>query len=507
MIYIFIYLFLQEGDEAGLDASIDDEQGTESRTIALPGRGFTKVTINTTKIQEKAQAIRALYEHAKSMGAAFGPYAEQCMEALLPLVNVPYSSDVRSTAAQTLGAVFDASCLAGEEVGMALPQKYLPLIAKAISTQIAEEGTADIEALYALADSLSEVYYIAYRYRTSHPEILAQFGLSNAQASVEACMKTMVSCLERRAQITRVLGGALTGEDEKQDYIDQLEGEQQLLTPLVDSVGYNLKFFRQDFLPLFEQYIVPGLGPKLEDQSDVRASLSAMCLFDDVVEHCGAQAAAKYAPRLVQGVAKTFEQHSDEKDLVQVAVYGIAQMARYAPSGVMSSHIQTIIHRLLALTSRSKAEAEDDVYLLEIAASALVSLTLLGPFQDLKFVPRGTLTNAFLSQLPILQDYDEAKICHAGLCHLIENGTIALDQEAIRLTRIIGEVLVESEDGEDIATPDTLERMSSILFQMQQGLAPSTMQQAFGALGPEAQQLVASIIQQVGTSRTHVVTP
>lgn len=503
----FFFKYEQEGDEAGLNAPIEDDQGIESRTIALPGRGFTKVTINTTKIQEKAQAIRALYEHAKALGAAFGPYAEHCMEALLPLVNFPYSSDVRSTAAQTLGAVFDASCLAGEEIGMALPRKYLPLLAKAISTQVAEEGTADMDALYALADSLSEVYYIAYRYRTSHSEILAHFGLSDAQTSVEACMKSMVLCLERRAQITRVLGGALTGEDEKQDYLGQLEAEQQLLTPLVDSVGYTLKFFRQDFVPLFEQYIVPGLGPKLEDQSDVRASLSAICLFDDVVEHCGAQAAAQYAPRLMQGVATTFDQHADEKDLVQAAVYGIAQMARYAPSGIMSSHIQTIVHRLLALTSRSKEDAEDDVYLIEIAASALASLTLLGPFQDLKFVPRDTLVDAFLSQLPILQDYDEAKICHAGLCHLIENGTIPLDQEAVRLIRIIGDILVEVQEGEDVATPDTVERMSSILFQMQEGLAPSTLQQALGALGPEAQQIVGSVVQQVGISRSHVVTP
>lgn len=483
----------------------------ESTTIALPGRGFTKISINTTKIQEKAQAIRALYEHAKAMGAAFGPYyAEQCFEALIPLVHFPYSPDVRSTAAQTLGAVFEASCLAGEEgAGMALPQTYLPRLAQVISKQVADEGTADMDALYALADSLSEVYYIAYRYRTSHPEILAQVGLSHAKSSVEACMKTMVSCLERRAQINRVLlGGALTGEDERQDYLGQLEAEQQLLTPLVDSVGYTLKFFRQDFLPLFEQYIVPGLGPKLEDQSDVRASLSAICLFDDVVEHCGTQAAAQYAPRLALAVATVFEQHSEEKELVQASVYGIAQIARYAPSGVLSSHLQTFIHRLLALTSRNKDEDGGEyAYLIEIAASALAALTLLGPFPDLKFVPRDNLVNAFLSQLPIQQDNDEAKICHAGLCHLIENGTIALDQEYGPIARILGDVLVDVQDGEDVATPDTVERMSTILFQMQQGLAPSTVQQAFGGLSPEAQQLVGSILQQVGISRSHVVTP
>lgn len=45
-------------------------------TVALPGKGLKKVTINTTKMQEKSLAARAVYEHASALGAAFGPYAE-----------------------------------------------------------------------------------------------------------------------------------------------------------------------------------------------------------------------------------------------------------------------------------------------------------------------------------------------------------------------------------------------------------------------------------------------
>lgn len=57
---------------------MDEEEGTEhlTFTVSLPGKGITKVTVNTTKILEKAQAARAIYEHAAALGAAFGPYAE-----------------------------------------------------------------------------------------------------------------------------------------------------------------------------------------------------------------------------------------------------------------------------------------------------------------------------------------------------------------------------------------------------------------------------------------------
>jgi hypothetical protein len=497
--------FVQEGTET--DDNCGDA-GAESMTVAIPGRGFTKVTINTTKIQEQAQAARALYEHAKAMGASF-PYIQQSLDALLPLVNFPYSSDVRSTCAQTLGAVMDAACLAGDQHGnMGLVRTYLPPVALAIAKQISvEDGTTDMEALYALADSLSEVYYIVYRHRKTRPEILMDFGLAHAESSVQNCIVALTSCLERRSQITLVLSGALTGEDEKQDYIEQLKSEQQLLTPLVDSIGYTLKFFGTAFLPIFEKYILPVLGPKMEDQSDVRATLSAVCLFDDVVEHCGPDAAATYAPRLMQAVATALEQHSNEKELVQASVYGIAQMARHAPSGVLLGHLQAIIHRLLALTSRCKDEAGDDVYLVEIAASALASVTLLGPFPDVKYVPQQTLIDSFLSQLPILQDDDEGKICHAGFCHLIESGTISLSQESVRVAKIIGDILVQVHEGEDIASPDTVERLSSILYHMQQSLAPTTLQQAFGAMDADAQQIAASILQEMGVSRTRVVTP
>jgi hypothetical protein len=229
-------------------------------------------------------------------------------------------------------------------------------------------------------------------------------------------------------------------------------------------------------------------------------------LFDDCVEHCGPEAAAKYAPQLLPGILLALE--NEETDLVQAGVYGVTQIARQAPSAIMASSLPAIIHRLLALTSGSKADA-DNVYLMELAASALASLTLLGPFggDNLKFVTRDTLMNAFLTQLPIQQDDDEAQICHAGLCHLLESGAIDLSKEAARITRIISEILSDVEEGEAVATPDTCERLTNILYQMQQQLPAHTMQQAFAALGPESQNAVSAALQEVSRSRSHVVTP
>jgi hypothetical protein len=75
------------------------------------------------------------------------------------------------------------------------------------------------------------------------------------------------------------------------------------------------------------------------------------------------------------------------------------------------------------------------------------------------------------------------------------------------VAKIIGDILVQVHEGEDIASPDTVERLSSILYHMQQSLAPTTLQQAFGAMDADAQQIAASILQEMGVSRTRVVTP
>lgn len=468
---------IQEGNEAEIDSSNDnDENNTESMTVAVPGRGFTKVSINSTKIQEKAQATRAVYEHAKAMGAAFGPYCQDSLETFLQLVSFPYSADVRGAAAQTLSAVFDAACAHGQEVlggRFDLAQKYLPLLSNAISKQIVIEDVNDMEAMYALADALSEVYYIAYRYRQknnsgSNDNILTEFTMTDAETTVVSCMKAMVACLDRRNKVTQILSSQqLTGEDEREEYLSMLKSEENLLTPLVDSVGYTLKFLGRDFVPMFEKYIVPVLGPRLLSKDDVRAMISAVCLFDDCVEHCGSDAAAKYSPHLVQAIVLALKE-TTEPDLLRPAVYGLSQIVRKVPHAAARSllldNLPTIVQTLLSLTSKvsSKEEAGDQAYLLELVASCLASLTLFGPFSDDFVASRDVIVNAFLTQLPIQQDDDEAKICHAGLCTLIDSGMINVQKEAHRLIGIIELILADIEDGEEVATPETCQRLSFV---------------------------------------------
>eukprot|EP00531_Pseudo-nitzschia_arenysensis_P003060 CAMPEP_0116153080 /NCGR_PEP_ID=MMETSP0329-20121206/21031_1 /TAXON_ID=697910 /ORGANISM="Pseudo-nitzschia arenysensis, Strain B593" /LENGTH=303 /DNA_ID=CAMNT_0003649919 /DNA_START=31 /DNA_END=942 /DNA_ORIENTATION=+ len=303
----------------------------------------------------------------------------------------------------------------------------------------------------------------------------------------------MTDCLGRRDGVAKILQGNLSGADEHEDYTSQLRGEDGLLTPLVDSIGYLLKFSKAEFVPVFEAHVVPKLGKYLSTMSDVR--------------HCGLEAAAKYSPTLLQGVMGVLSDPSKfDRDLVQAAVYGIAQMSRYAPQNVLASNMQTIVHQLLQLTQGSKDDAGDCIYLFEIAVSALASLVLFGPFTDLKFVNNTSVREVFLRNLPLEQDEDEARICHAGLCRLIESGMINTQTEAARITTIAGSILSDVQEGIDLADADTCERLMKILYDLQSS-NPQAMQEAYGGLDASIQNAISNAVEDFSQSRSKVVTP
>jgi len=58
------------------DSNQVDEEN-EGYSVTIPGVGVKKVKINTTQLEEKSLAARALYEHARALGKDFD---SQCVE-------------------------------------------------------------------------------------------------------------------------------------------------------------------------------------------------------------------------------------------------------------------------------------------------------------------------------------------------------------------------------------------------------------------------------------------
>jgi hypothetical protein len=474
------FCVLKVGNLSDLDGStkqqvaFDEVEGTESMTVAIPGRGLTKVTINTTKIQEKAQMARAVYEHAVALQDSFGPYSQSCLDAFLPMVAFKFSSEIRATSAQTLAAVFDAACCFGTSHGMELPKAYLPRLLNTIARQMSEEDSTSMEAVHALVTSLCDICNSTYVHKMNHgTEILDNVSVAEVRAVVQCIVKTMAQSLERRNTLFRTLeDDNAHGDDERNEIVNELASEQELLTPLVDSIGYLLKCYGPTFAPIFDEHVAPTLGLYLGDgNGDIRARLAAVCLFDDCVEHCGSEAAAKFGPHLLVGIVNSLQTNQEDEELVRAAIYGIAQLARRAPASVLAPQAQMLAQELLRRVDRPVSVDngnEEDSAVYENAISALASMTLFNnaPFRASGFVKHETVTERFLQSLPLRSDEDEAKICHAEFCTLVETGAVPIDGDTF--ARIANAILACVNDEEDIATTDTCQRLEYLLHQWKQ---------------------------------------
>ncbi|GKZ00705.1 hypothetical protein MPSEU_001022500 [Mayamaea pseudoterrestris] len=490
------------------DLYVDDD-GKESITVTLPGRGLTNITINTSKIQEKAQAARAMYELASALGASFGPYAKACLDSFLVLVGFKYSAEIRSTASQTLAAAFEAACASGEGHGWELPAEYFPVISKVLAQGINVDNATDMDETYAFAESTSQVFYSVYsRREDSHGELLSKFSIEEATFVTKLCVKALAACLQRRDKITAALSVGIS-EDEFEEYTGVLEKEGELLTPLTDAIGYMLKLHREKFLPTFQTKVVPVLGPYLRSSTDLQAKLAAVCLFDDCVEFCGGAAASTHGSALMEGVVTGLDDSTNggNMELKRASIYGVAQVARYAPSSALLPHAQQVIPALLAIVSKTKDDYGDCPGVFENAVSALGSLALFGKAPLQKYIKQDLAISVLLANLPLREDFDEAEICSIGFCELVEKGTVPMDEECDNILRIIGDTLASVNDGDDLASEATIIRFVGILFGLQQSVSSHVMNRAFGKISGESQEAINASMNNYRHMFTNVVTP
>lgn len=485
----------------------DDDLDIQTMTVAVPGRGLSRVTINTTKIQEKTQAIRALYEHVVALEASFEPYLVECFESILPLIAFRFSSDVRVAAVQTVAAALSVSL--NLEGNHSSSTKFLPIAAQLISKQLTEEGD-NMDTLFPMIESLSEIFRNCYYVDVDlRDHLLKCLDLVHIGSVVRVCMDLLKDCLQRRNQLASILLGeesSLLGVDEIEEYESNLQKEQEVLTPLVDTVGYLLKMTKQQFIPLFESLIAPILAPYLQLSIDTRARVAAVCLFDDVVEHCSPAGADTYSSYLLGAAMLGINDatNGQDIDLKSASIYGIAQIARKAPS-VLLPHANTILHQLAAITNVRKDEVES-LRIYENAVSCLASLLLF----DTATIPvpdheKKIFLKTFLESLPLSHDPDEAKLCHAGLCDMIEHGKIDMTSTCEMIVRIIGEIFVMVDDGEDIASEETCTRLEAILIRVKDADHSGFVQNSFASLSVKGREAVDAFLENNWNQHTSVV--
>ncbi len=408
---------------AGQDADFDEDTGMESITVSLPGMGVKKLVLNTSQIQEKSLAARAVYEHANSMGASFGPYARDCLDAFEPLIQFKYSAEVRATAAQALGPIFDSACefaltSDAKVQHMQLPAEVYSRVLLIMAKQLLQEETDEMENLIAFSEALCNICYSAFAHTNDSGTHVAMLTQNEASEFTATLLNIIGLSFKRRSDIISSLN-YISDADQRAEYEDVLSTEADFLTNLIDSIGYNLKCQKEAFTPVFEEFILPAFGSILTlGTTDPRARFGALCLFCDCVEHCGPEAAARYSVLLSKGVIQGLndEINGGESELKEVSVYGVSQIARHAPKETLSTEIGKIVPQLLSIAKEGESKTKDEIEnlrLVENSASALATLSLFknSPFsRSIDGVQKAEILNTFMLNLPFGEDEDEAKV-------------------------------------------------------------------------------------------------
>ena len=451
-------------------------------TVTLPGRGLTKVSINTTKIQDKVFMIRAMYSQIVALQESFGSYCASTFHVILPLVSFRYSNEIRATSAQTLSAIFDASSRYSsyETNDWTLSKEILPKSLRSISVQLVkEQHHIDVECINALSESLQVCCATMFEFTRDDTDgiidLTGNMSYADVEMIIQNIVQTLTTCLQRRATLCQSLNeGSCIGEDEKNEYMLQLQHEENLLTTLVDSIGYTLKCYGPKFTSIFDQYVVPALIPYCGSDSDssnidVRARLSVTCLLDDCVEYCGIDAAIKISPVLLPLILFGIDENNhNDSEMTRASIYGIAQIARHASvaSNILSNYAPFLIHNLhqrVTMTTKEQLSNNNDddhgLAVFENCISALASMILLdqSPFRNDFFTGKynislDSMVSLFLNNLPLVIDYDEAMICHTGLCQMIECGAMPITAHnynaAVQCIHNILESAIDDADGD-----------------------------------------------------------
>ncbi len=333
---------VEDVDEEEEEGATAHANGVVTTVVDLRGMGGKKrITVNSYAMQEVQAALDTLDKYARVLGAKFATAAEELLPFLNRLYTCPHA-EVRTSAALCAGAGFDCVVEAvklGQRTAAQAQPLLLDILPKLVDQYDKEQhaecrqyvAQAMRDMLRACAES-GGVDDATGMYRVP----VVKLGPMECVAMASKTRDNMVTCLMRRAEVEEQFK-----EDEEMDdndyaaLMEEVAGEVELMGTLTDCMGYLIKSERANFVPSFDEHVVPLVKAFLQGSRPATLMTNAVCLFDDMIEY-GSPAAHKYlndfmpllsgALERAEGRAPPAEGEEDDEEelavLRQACVYG-----------------------------------------------------------------------------------------------------------------------------------------------------------------------------------------
>ena len=310
----------------------------------------------------------------------------------------------------------------------------------------------------------------------------ARFTAAQLHSATQVFQMMLSESMERRDERTKREDGDEMDEEEQDQLADEIEREEILVQNIVECIGALLKVYSSSLLPLFDQLLLPAFQAMLQPTAIATDRVAALCVFDDIIEHCSADGgSARYVPVLLPAFITYAADEATE--VRQAAVYGLGVLAEHGSAAAFDDAAQQQAGaRLLQVIEAPDAFNEDNASASDNAVSALGKLCRRSDAIGAAAMQR------WLQKLPLRADKEEARSVHRMLVELCEATNVhLLGPQNERLPQIIvifGQVL-----GTELIDDETRQRIGNLLKQIRSGL-PHVLQalpshQGFASLSAE----------------------
>ncbi|RKP13549.1 armadillo-type protein [Piptocephalis cylindrospora] len=444
-------------------ALVEAGEDVESRYSAEDGWEFVplegqQVGIRTTVLDEKCTALEMIGCYADQLKGSFGPHVPEVLEIILPLLKFYFHEGVRHASAVAIPFLLESLRLYGK-LDLEYPSSLLKTWST-IAVRINDVIFNDCDPAFLL--QMVSTY-------TDCLAIVGREGLDKVQVD-DFCRGMEGQLMEffqrhRRRQEEAAgdgeggEGGEGVGEDDA--VLEEQESDEALLAEMNRAIQTVLSLAGLEFLPSFENRLLPILRTFLGDKDDALRQWGLL-FADDVIEYTGPASVMyldTFGPALLNSLADS------SADARQAGAYGVGLAAQKGGEGYVELCGAAVPHLVRMIQDPSSKE-EESANATDNAVSALTKIFSSEAGTALGNGPDGEVAlRAWYHGLPLIHDEAEAPLTCDFLMKLLDGHHPLILGDAGpglgRLVSILTETLVLS-----ILPQDQEVRLASYLKQI-----------------------------------------
>ncbi|ETV76020.1 hypothetical protein, variant 1 [Aphanomyces astaci] len=460
----------------------NDDDGIQEIAVDVPGQGKKKLQIQTSALQDKELGLNMIYQLALDLRGSFLPYVEPALQVIVPLLQFEYLDTVRMLSGLSLAKLLDAA-IAGSDVSSATPQHVLELIFEPLLTALIEE--TDLECIVGLSEAVASVLEAARNAADNGVRI--GIPLSHLPTVYDKLLAVSHASVLRRVQnLTE------SANDEDDEEVNA-EDEEAILQNIVDAIGWSIKQYKQDSVPLFVQHIAPVISAYLDPSFPAEIRAHFICILDDVLEFGGA-AVPPILPSLLTHLWNSLE--DSNPCVIRAAAYGAGICAQHGGPAFEPHCVATLQRVWTCIQALEHDQVETDQ-----ASARDNCVSAVGKFclYRAHLVDAPTLLSLWLNCLPLQSDAIEARTVHAEFVSMVENANMDLLGDNFANLPLVLKKFAEilaldlDEEFDPVLDDDTKARLATVLRHIQTSFPPEAVQAAWTTLSDEDQQVFSTL--------------